>query len=126
MKMGTKSTKPLPDILKVSSAGDACNQVILDLHIPADLSHFPGHFPSIPILPGVVQIDWAIHYARIHLAATGHFSMLENIKFLAPVLPNAYLELTLKWNTADTSLDFSFVSSEQNHSSGRIVFTEAV
>src|SRR5690606_9799268 len=36
----------------------------LELGVPVDLAHFSGHFPQTPVLPGVVQIDWAISLAR--------------------------------------------------------------
>jgi acyl-coenzyme A synthetase/AMP-(fatty) acid ligase/3-hydroxymyristoyl/3-hydroxydecanoyl-(acyl carrier protein) dehydratase len=113
-------TPPLqPQVLAVRPAGD---HVVLDLHVPATLAHFPGHFPGMPILPGVVQIDWAVRYAREHLALVGEFSSLENIKFLALVLPDAQLELTLKWDVANTRLEFLFATSQRKYSSGRIVF----
>jgi acyl-coenzyme A synthetase/AMP-(fatty) acid ligase len=111
-----------PQVLTVRPSGDAGNHVILDLHVPIALAHFPGHFPGMPILPGVVQIDWAVRYAREHLALVGEFSALENIKFLALVLPDAQLELTLKWDAANTRLEFVFATSQRKYSSGRIVF----
>jgi len=111
-----------PEVLAVRSTGEAGDQVVLDLHVGPALAHFSGHFPGQAILPGVVQIDWAVRYARQHLALGGQFTALENIKFLALVLPDARLELTLKWNAANARLEFLFASSERKYSSGRIVF----
>lgn len=111
-----------PEVLAVRPVGDTGDQVIIDLHVPVALAHFPGHFPGLPILPGVVQIDWAVRYAREHLALSGQFTALENIKFLALVLPDARLELALKWNAENTRLEFSFATSQRKYSSGRIVF----
>ena len=33
----------------------------LRLHADAELFWFRGHFPTLPILPGVAQLDWALH-----------------------------------------------------------------
>lgn len=112
----------LPEVQAVRVLGETGDAVVLDLHVPPGLTHFSGHYPGQPILPGVVQIDWAVRYAREHLALSGQFTALENIKFLALVLPDAQLELTLKWEAAKTRLEFSFATSERKHSSGRIVF----
>ncbi len=36
---------------------------VLTLDLVPELSVFEGHFPSDPILAGVVQVHWAITYA---------------------------------------------------------------
>lgn len=110
----------LPDVLTVRRNGE--NGALLDLHVPNGLEHFSGHFPGLPILPGVVQIDWAVHYARVHLALSGNFSSLENLKFLSPVLPEAKLTLALDWNPAKSRLEFAYSAGQHKYSSGRIVF----
>lgn len=109
-------------VLAVRQSDGAPPQVVIDLHVPPGLAHFAGHFPELPILPGVVQIDWAIRQAREHLPLRGQFVALENIKFLALVLPDAQLELTLKWDDEHTRLAFTFANSQRQCSSGRIVF----
>ena len=98
------------------------NALVLDLHVTADLEHFAGHFPGAPVLPGVVQIDWAVRYAREYLTLSGHFTEMKNIKFLALVLPDAKLQLSLKWDAGTKYLDFSFLTSQRKCSVGRIVF----
>ena len=109
-------------VLAVRQSDGAPQQVVIDLHVPPELAHFAGHFPELPILPGVVQIDWAIGQAREHLPLRGQFVALENVKFLALVLPDARLELTLTWDEELTRLEFTFANSERQCSSGRIVF----
>jgi 3-hydroxymyristoyl/3-hydroxydecanoyl-(acyl carrier protein) dehydratase len=109
-------------VLAVRHVAGAANQIVVALHVPMGLAHFPGHFPSVHILPGVVQIDWAIRYAREHMALAGHFIALENIKFLALALPDTKLELTLKLNESKSHLEFSFANGQRRCSSGRIVF----
>lgn len=119
-------TQSLPDIL--ATYRDSADSVRLQLHIPAGLMHFAGHFPCLPLLPGVIQIDWAIHLGREHLPLVGEFIALENIKFQGIVLPDAEAELLLSWQAASRKLNFAYSSRGEparNYSSGRIAFTEA-
>lgn len=111
-----------PNVLVVHPVSDNVNQVRLDLHIPIELDYFPGHFPNMPVLPGVVQIDWAVRYAREFLALSGCFTGLEHIKFQSLVLPDARLELLLIWDKQKNQLEFSYTTSERKYSSGRIAF----
>ena len=34
----------------------AANEISADIHVPSDSPWFDGHFPGVPILPGVAQI----------------------------------------------------------------------
>lgn len=67
------------------------------LHIAPDLFWFQGHFPGTPLLPGVAQLDWVIHYGVLLLAPGRQFSSVDNIKFQQPILPGSTLKLTLHW-----------------------------
>ncbi|MCB5183733.1 hypothetical protein LG201_00755 [Methylobacillus gramineus] len=110
----------LPEIKAIThTAPDA---VALSLYVQPALHYFPNHFPDFPILPGVVQLNWAVHFAREHLAMTGKFSALENIKFQSIVLPQQALELSLKWHAPQQRLEFVFALGAQKFSSGRIIF----
>lgn len=114
----------LPDVLAVrrDEPDAATVRLVVDLSVPSALAHFSGHFPGLPILPGVVQVDWAVRLASEHLAVSGDFSMLENVKFQALVLPDARLALTLAWDADNRRLEFAYATSQRKYSSGRIVF----
>lgn len=115
--------KPLfPEVTGVSAGNGASPQVILDLHVMPEIVHFAGHFPGAAILPGVVQVDWAIHFARQHLPLDGTFSALESLKFLAVVRPGARLRLSLTWDAERKRLDFAYATPLRKYSAGRVVF----
>ena len=115
------TSRPLPEVLGVRRS-DNPDRVTLDLHVPVDLIHFAGHFSNQPILPGIVQIDWAIHFAQEHFCPAGHFMALENVKFHSLVLPDARLALELAWSASTSRLDFSFCNAQRKVSSGRVQF----
>lgn len=110
-----------PTVRAVRRSGDA---VELDLFIPRELEFFPDHFPRLSILPGVVQVDWAIAFARQHLGLAGTFRGLRNLKFVNPVLPETALVLALSLSAAG-DLTFSYQAGERTYSSGRALFGAA-
>ena len=82
------------------------NTVTLMLHVTADLFWFQGHFPALPILPGVAQLNWVMHYGVPLLAAGKQFSAVENIKFQQPVPPDSLLQLVIDWDASTSRLGF--------------------
>ncbi|MCX7114252.1 MAG: AMP-dependent synthetase [Proteobacteria bacterium] len=94
----------------------------LALRIPENLTYFSGHFPGTPIVPGVVQIHWAVHYARQSLGIRLPFHRMEAVKFKGLVLPGQRLTLALHWFAPAHKLEFNFRSENREHSSGRIYF----
>ncbi|MBP2197261.1 3-hydroxyacyl-ACP dehydratase FabZ family protein [Pantoea cypripedii] len=80
----------------------------LRLHVAADLLWFRGHFPSLPILPGVAQLDWVLYYGLTRLVPGKAFASIENIKFQQPVLPDAELELHINWQAEKSVLSFQY------------------
>ncbi|MCO7513251.1 AMP-binding protein [Pseudomonas guariconensis] len=93
----------------------------LRLAVPVDLACFTGHFPQAPVLPGVVQIDWAIAQARELLGIDGRFVGMEVLKFQQLVRPGDELALTLRFDTERGKLYFAYSCAGQACASGRIL-----
>jgi len=96
-------------------------RVLLELTVPPDLLYFDGHFSVAPVLPGVVQVDWAIAYGRDYLALTGAFAGINALKFQQMIRPLQPVQLELVHDTNKNSLNFRYFSDAGAHASGRIL-----
>jgi acyl-CoA synthetase (AMP-forming)/AMP-acid ligase II len=99
---------------------DAPARTLLELTVPADLLYFDGHFAAAPVLPGVVQVDWAIHYGRLHFGVVGSFGGISALKFQQMIRPGLPVRLELTWDEGKASLGFRYFSEAGAHASGRI------
>jgi 3-hydroxymyristoyl/3-hydroxydecanoyl-(acyl carrier protein) dehydratase len=109
-----------PDLIAHHVDGSAAR---IELRVPAELEYFDGHFPGAPVVPGVVQIKWAIEAARRHLGCAGAVTGMEAVKFQQVMGPCAQVTLALRYAAESGKLLFSFESRERRFSSGRILFT---
>ena len=103
-----------------SVAVDAeCLRVTLD--VTPDLNCFRGHFPGQPVLPGVVQLHWAVLVAKAWLGWAGVPTEIKRLKFKKVLTPPQDLELTLRLcGAAEAQFRFSYAGEE--YSEGRLVF----
>lgn len=99
-------------------------QVSIVLHLDPALFWFQGHFSVQPLLPGVAQLDWVMHYAGELLAPGFRFHSIQNVKFQSPLVPGNTLTLALTWQEEKQTLTFSYQrhDGEARHtaSSGKI------
>ncbi|MDY0206281.1 MAG: AMP-binding protein [Pseudomonas sp.] len=108
----------LPFIVKQQKIADEWQ---LDLQIPLDLAIFSGHFPTAPVVPGVVQVDWAFNIAQELMDIPPRFCGMEVVKFLQLLRPGDSVRLTLSFDQARSKLHFSYNTTEARCSSGRIL-----
>lgn len=101
------------------------NHATLTLQVDSDILDFSGHFNHFPLLPGVTQIDWALHYAVEHLSTPSVFKGMEVIKFQDPIRPDAQVTLQLDWDSNKQKLAFKYSSQQGTvHSSGKMKLGE--
>ncbi|HAW61483.1 MAG TPA: AMP-binding protein, partial [Pseudomonas sp.] len=94
----------------------------IELRVPLDLAHFSGHFPRTPVLPGVVQIEWAMNLARELIDdLPPRFGGMEVLKFQQLARPGDHLELSLRFDHARGKLYFAYHNAGNPCSSGRIL-----
>lgn len=107
------------EVLSEARDGDTLSY---ELRVPPTLDHFSGHFPGHPVLPGVVQVDWAIRLAAEHVVGTREAASVDRLKFTAPVPPGAVLDLRLLHDAARRRVQFAYRLNGRDCSSGVVVY----
>ena len=107
----------LPEIDSVDAGAATATYKI---RVPPSLEHFRGHFPGFPILPGIVQLDWAVRLGRRHFPGLEASSGVDNFKCQALVFPDAALTLELRRD--ESGLHFRYFDAQRTYSSGKILF----
>jgi hypothetical protein len=114
----TPARPRFPDLRLIE---DAPARKLFALTVPPELLYFDGHFAIAPVLPGVVQVDWAIHYGRLHFGLCAPFAGMNALKFQQMIRPGTPVQLELVWDEARRSLNFRYFSEAGAHASGRIL-----
>ena len=71
--------------------------VTLRLKIPKEIVYFDGHFVNMPVLAGVVQVDWVMHYASGLLNIKKQdFQKIDQMKFKQVIRPDMTVMLSLQ------------------------------
>ena len=107
----------LPPVLALDTSQES---VTLTLEIPPQLEAFAGHFPGHPILPGVVQIDWAMRFAALHLGITARSARDFQVKFRKTICPHDVISLVLQLDGHKNQLLFKYKSGDNVLSSGQL------
>ena len=107
---------------EIDSLERAQGSLSLRFVVPATIGYFDGHFPDCPLLPGVVQVGWAVELARSHLALSRSFRALAGVKFMRVIQPGAQVHLMLSLGDDGRELSFAYESDGQACSGGRVLF----
>lgn len=84
------------------------HQAEIVMHLDPSLFWFKGHFAVQPLLPGVAQINWVMHYATTLLIPDWRFQRIQSVKFQSPLLPENTVTLTLDWQEDRQILTFRY------------------
>jgi 3-hydroxymyristoyl/3-hydroxydecanoyl-(acyl carrier protein) dehydratase len=115
---GARWRPVLEDATSESSQGVVTGR----LRIPRNLAGIAGHFPALPIVPGVVQLGWVAELVRTHGIETGPFSGIVSVKFRRILQPGVDLRVRLESGRSAGEVQFEFKRGDFVVSCGRLLF----
>ena len=96
-------------------------QSVVSLRFTGEEHFFQGHFPGMPILPGVVQLGLAVDHAKKTYGLDGAIREAKKLKFLHIIEPGRDIALLLSRKGAN-EVQYEFREGETLCSSGTLVF----
>jgi 3-hydroxyacyl-[acyl-carrier-protein] dehydratase len=58
------------------------------LRVPAGHAIFSGHFPGLPLVPGVMLLEWVLREASAAASLQPHELRIRESKFFSPLRPD--------------------------------------
>ena len=95
---------------------------------PRSLSGFAGHFPGMPIVPAIIQLQAVRYLTDLLCGSTVSVERYSGVKFKTMVMPDEELFLTLSIKKIEDMWSGQFVMKKSDGSStaqGTIQFVEA-
>jgi 3-hydroxyacyl-[acyl-carrier-protein] dehydratase len=111
-----------PQILAVRPLADGAMTIRLD--VPPQLPCFADHFAGAPMLPGVLQLGWAVRLAQQQFGIDTPLLQVSQLKFQHPIAPGSELSLQLRRGGA-RDVEFHYRTATRDCSSGRLSFADA-
>jgi hypothetical protein len=94
------------------------------LLVSYDMPIFRGHFRNVPIVPGVMQVGWAVELARTHGVTQGRLAGVSTAKFRRLVQPGMCLAACVEQGGRKGQLCFTYALRDTVISTGRLHFED--
>lgn len=107
----------LPDVLSQQTLDDGWQYRV---RFPRNLVWFDGHFPDLPILPGVALIKITRSFLPEKFSGNEHFD-IKKLKFQRLIRPDTELTLELR-ETSSNGMTFLWCEGEQQYAGGQFHF----
>jgi 3-hydroxymyristoyl/3-hydroxydecanoyl-(acyl carrier protein) dehydratase len=110
-----------PEVFDEKRGDDAWVQ---RLRVPSDLDCWPGHFPGHPVVPGVLQVHWAMTLLERWLGHPLASWRIEVLKFKQLLRPGRELTLRVSRGRGAGRFDFALADGDEVFASGRVATGE--
>jgi 3-hydroxymyristoyl/3-hydroxydecanoyl-(acyl carrier protein) dehydratase len=116
-----ESSAESPDI---QNEERSVGRIVRQLQVPTDLAGIEGHFDGNPLVPGVMQLGWALDAAAALLGETPRVRRLDAIKFPTLLRPGTSVRLEVQLLEAGAKLRFRLSVDGEITATGRCVLAE--
>jgi predicted hotdog family 3-hydroxylacyl-ACP dehydratase len=90
------------------------------LRVPTDLACLEGHFPGLPVLPGLAQLEWAVRAAGLLTGAPVRVHGIEALKFRELIRPGESFTAQLKLSAEGQRADLEVLRDGRVAASARL------
>jgi 3-hydroxymyristoyl/3-hydroxydecanoyl-(acyl carrier protein) dehydratase len=111
------------DVLAERADGSS---LVRTLRVRDDVGGLAGHFPGLPVVPAVVQIQWAMDAAERLAGRAPVLRRLEALKFKAIIRPGQLVEVAVELSAVGDAVRFRIGDGGRVFSSGRCVLRQPV
>jgi len=118
---GAHPQRPTEPVIR--AVRDSGEGVELDLYLPGDLAQVDGHFPGLPIVPGVALIDWAVTLGARH-GIPVEVARDFQVKFRRVTVPDSAVTLSLRHMAARRRMAFEYRAGDETLTSGTIALDD--
>src|SRR6266446_6262259 len=94
---------------------------VLHCKVPENLYYLTGHFPQVPVVPGVCQLCWVIKSIEAYSGSPLHIMAMEAVKFHHMLFPGQAFFLEMKFDQKTSKWMYRLFSDEQTFASGRLL-----
>ena len=104
----------------VLHANEEAREYAFEGTVPLDLAWFGGHFADFPLVPGVIEVQWAMDLAARFDWGRQTVQHIENLKYQHFVRPHDTVQLTLRHDVAKNKIHFAIRQGDTPCASGRM------
>lgn len=96
------------------------NSLVLQIKFQENADYFDGHFENFSVLPGVVQIHYAMLCGQEYFNITPNVLKISKLKFGNIIRPETEVSLRINHIKGDNKLSFKYFGEDKVFSSGDI------
>jgi len=101
--------------------GDKENTLTGEFCFNENLNVFKGHFPSLPVLPGIMQLEMVQHVIKKNTGISYKIKSIKKAKFNSQIVPGETIKISLSfYPLEDDSVNVKAVVSVGEKTSGKI------
>ncbi len=97
------------------------NLLIFIGKVPLDLVYLKDHFDKFPLVPGVIELQWAVDKIKQFFDRKVEIKSINKLKFQKFLCPNDIFELTIKWEENKNRFIFALKTENEVCGSGIIL-----